>query len=73
MDIFEFKSSVKEKNISVIGVGISNRPLIKFLADAGANVTAYDKRTSEQLGDVYEELSSLGVSFVLGDNYLDNL
>ena len=73
MDIFEFKSSVKEKNISVIGVGISNRPLIKFLAEAGANVTAYDKRTSEQLGDVYEELSSLGVSFVLGDNYLDNL
>lgn len=73
MDILEFKKSVKGKNISVIGVGISNKPLIKFLADAGSNVTAYDKRTKEQLGDTYTQLSALGVNFVLGENYLDQV
>ena len=73
MNILEFKKSVNGKNISVIGVGISNRPLIKYLAEAGAYVTAYDKRTKEQLGDIYEEFSSLGVKFELGESYLDNL
>lgn len=73
MDILEFKSSVLGKNISVIGVGISNRPLIKLLVEAGAKVTAYDRRTAEQLGEIYTELSALGVEFSLGDNYLEGL
>lgn len=73
MDILEFKSSVLGKNISVIGVGISNRPLIKLLVEAGAKVTAYDRRTAEQLGDIYAELSALGVEFSLGENYLEEL
>lgn len=73
MNIIEFKKSVNGKNISVIGVGISNRPLIKFLREAGANVTAYDKRTKEQLGDIYDQFTAIGVNFELGENYLDNL
>jgi len=73
MDIFEFKNYIKEKKVSVIGVGISNKPLIKFLAEAGAEIIAYDKRTKDQLGDAYQEISRLGVKLVLGDNYLDNL
>ena len=69
----EFKLNIKDKKIDVIGIGISNVPLIKFLAINGAKVMACDKRTKEQLGDVYAELSDIGVSFSLGDNYLDNL
>ena len=53
MNITEFKKSVNGKNISVIGVGISNRPLIKYLAEAGANVTAYDKRTKDEFIEVF--------------------
>ena len=53
MNITEFKKSVNGKNISVIGVGISNRPLIKYLAEAGANVTAYDKRTKDEFIKVF--------------------
>ncbi|MCR4693296.1 MAG: UDP-N-acetylmuramoyl-L-alanine--D-glutamate ligase [Firmicutes bacterium] len=73
MNIEEFKKSVKGKKISVIGIGISNRPLIKYLKEAGAVVTAYDKRTKEELGEVFKEMSELGVEMVLGDNYLDKL
>ena len=69
----EFKKSIKGKNIGVIGVGISNLPLIKFLAKNGARVTAYDKRSAEQLGDTYRDLCGLGVSFSLGENYLQTL
>lgn len=73
MDIAEFKNSVKNKKISVIGLGISNRPLIRYLVGLGAEVTAYDKRTAEQLGDIYREFSDLGIKIITGENYLDNL
>lgn len=57
----------------MIGIGISNIPLIKFLAKNGAHVTAYDRRGKEQLGEVYFELRELGVEIFTGENYLDNL
>ena len=69
----EFKKSVLNKKISVIGMGISNRPLIKYLIEYGADVTAYDRRTKEELGDIYSEFSKLGVKIVSGKDYLENL
>ena len=73
MKVAEFKKYINGKKVSVIGIGISNRPLIKYLVDLGAVVTAYDKKTESQLGDIANELKSIGVSLVLGENYLDDL
>ena len=69
----EFKYNVAGKNITVIGIGISNFPLIKYLVSLGANVTACDRRSAEDLGENYTELEKLGVKFNLGDGYLNNL
>ena len=68
-----FKKFVNGKKISVVGIGISNLPLIKFLNENGAIVTAYDKKTQEELGETATELKSLGISLNCGENYLDNL
>ena len=46
-----FKQNIKGKNITVIGIGISNLPLIKYLVKNGANVTACDKHDKEWLGE----------------------
>ena len=73
MDVNSYKQSVKGKHVSVIGVGVSNVPLICFLLDAGAIVTAHDKKDKDQLGETYNELSGRGVSFVLGEDYLKNI
>lgn len=73
MKIEEFKEYISGKNISVIGIGISNRPLIKYLVSLGAHVTAHDKKTEKELGDVAQELKALGVELSFGDGYLDNL
>ena len=73
MNFSEFTQSVKGKNIDVIGIGISNLPLINLLSENGANVTAFDKRNREQLGDIAKELESKGVNLKLGENYLDFL
>ena len=68
-----FRNNIKGKNVAVIGIGISNRPLIGFLAKNGARVTAYDKKSREELGETYAELEKLGVSFRLGEGYLDEI
>lgn len=61
------------KRIAVIGAGVSNTPLIIMLRNAGLPVTVHDKKTASELGDRYRELAGLGVSFVLGEDYLDYL
>ena len=68
-----FESYVNGKHISVIGIGISNRPLIQYLVACGAKVSAHDKKTAEQLGAVANEFTALGVELVLGETYMDNI
>ena len=45
----------------VLGIGISNRPLIRLLRSLGAEVSAYDAKTREALGGEAEALEELGV------------
>ncbi len=68
-----FRESIKGKNITVIGIGISNMPLIEYLCAAGANVTACDRREREKLGDNYDRCVSLGVKLKLGEDYMEGL
>jgi len=68
-----FRKRFENKRVTVIGIGISNRPLIEMLVDAGAAVTACDKKTPEALGKAYEELTARGVTLSLGEGYLDGL
>lgn len=68
-----FRQEIKDKKVSVIGIGISNRPLIDFLLDCGALVTAHDIKTEEQLGETAQELKESGVKLVLGEHYLDDV
>lgn len=72
-DFNEFKEFIKEKNVAVVGIGVSNIPLIKFLVKLGAKVTAFDMKTSEDLGEVAKEFEEMGVKLELGKGYLDRL
>lgn len=69
----EFRKFIKGRRVAVVGIGVSNRPLIYFLLSLGAQVSAFDKKNEEQLKDIAKELKKDGVKIVLGDNYLDNL
>ncbi|MHC1719465.1 MAG: UDP-N-acetylmuramoyl-L-alanine--D-glutamate ligase [Clostridiaceae bacterium] len=72
-DFKEFKSFIKGKKTAVVGLGVSNRPLIDFLINLGAEVSGFDKKNENQFQDVADELKSKGVTLMLGDNYLANL
>ncbi|MBQ7108939.1 MAG: UDP-N-acetylmuramoyl-L-alanine--D-glutamate ligase [Clostridia bacterium] len=73
MTIQEFKNSVRDKKIAVVGIGVSNLPLVRMLADCGARLCVHDKRTKDALGEVYDELKGLNVQMVLGEEYLDKI
>ncbi len=66
-----FKEYIKGKHAAVVGIGVSNTPLIDFLLSCGAKVTARDMKTAENLGDIACELEKKGVSLILGENYLE--
>ncbi len=69
----QFKHGLKGKKVAVLGIGISNIPLIKYLVNLGVDVTAFDKNTSENLKDAYTELQGLPVKYSLGNEYLSRL
>ena len=69
----EFKEFILGKRVAVVGIGVSNIPLIDFLLNLGAVVTAFDKKSREELGDIAADFDNKGVKLELGDNYLDNL
>ena len=69
----KYLESIQGKRIAVIGAGVSNTPLIALLREAGLPVTVHDKKEADALGTRYTELAALGVSFSLGEDYLDYL
>ena len=71
--IQEYLDGLKGKRVAVIGIGVSNTPLIKMLVRAGVDVTACDKRVRAEFGGQTEALESLGVTLKLGADYLDGL
>lgn len=61
------------KRAAVIGLGVSNVPLIRFLRRFGVHVSGRDKASREELAERAEELEQLGVDLVLGGDYLTGL
>ena len=67
-------SKIESGHCAVLGLGISNRPLIDVLRNLGAKkITAYDKKTKEELSPYSLELEKSGVELVTGDGYLDSI
>ena len=73
MTLKEYLSGLVGKHVAVVGAGLSNRPLVALLADAGVDTTVHDKADSAALGAFYDEYSARGVKFRLGEGYLDGL
>lgn len=65
--------TMKGKRVAVIGLGVSNRPLVEGLLDAGIPVLACDKRQREDFGGLIEALERRGMTAALGPGYLDRL
>ena len=70
----EFNRSLKTSKIAIIGVGVSNIPLIEYLVNLKCDITLYDKKNKELLGDdIKNIISKYNIKRFFGDNYLENL
>ena len=65
--------SIQGKKIAVLGLGVSNRPLVRLLLEFGCSVVGCDKTPREKLDTEVLELEKLGCVLHLGDNYLKNV
>lgn len=71
--IKEYFDSLRGKAVAVIGMGVSNIPLIKMMLRHGLKVTVCDRSAIEKIRDQAAELESLGAKLQLGDDYLNML
>lgn len=73
MTLQEYIASLRGKTVAVIGIGVSNTPLLRLLLREGISVTACDRSSREKLGALAGELEAAGAKLQLGDGYLQNL
>ncbi len=73
MKLSEYIRRIKDKKIAVIGIGVSNTPLLELLLKNGCDVTACDKTERAKLGGAAEALEDKGAKLRLGEAYLEEL
>ena len=69
----EYFSSLKDKKIAVLGLGVSNRPLVRLLLEFGCDVIGCDKTPREKLDDEVLALEKAGCKLHVGETYLDGV
>ena len=67
----ELLSNIGNMSVTLLGAGVSNTPLVRFLAERGARVSVRDKKTD--LGDRAEAFTEAGATLILGEGYLDDI
>ena len=70
----DFEKKLKSQKVAVIGLGVSNIPLIEYLHQKYADVTVFDDREEEKLDQiVMNKVKEYGFKFYLGKGNLENL
>lgn len=62
---------IKDKNILILGLGISGVSSAKALKKLGANIIICDSKTEEKLSDYISQLNNIEINFKLGVNKID--
>ncbi|MCD8340595.1 MAG: UDP-N-acetylmuramoyl-L-alanine--D-glutamate ligase [Clostridiales bacterium] len=75
MTFTDYLDSLQGKTVAIIGIGVSNTPLIQLLLRRGIAVTACDRASRAQFGNdaLLRELEAQGAVLKLGEGYLDGL
>lgn len=69
----QYFESLEGKRIAVLGIGVSNRPLIRMLLAHGLHVLACDKTPHDQLDAEVLELEQAGAVLHVGAHYLEQV
>ena len=72
--LIEFNNYLKGRNVAVIGLGVSNIPLIDYLHNIGSIVTVFDSKEIDDIDNkILDKIINYGMSFSFGKEYLKKL
>ncbi|MCI9287230.1 MAG: UDP-N-acetylmuramoyl-L-alanine--D-glutamate ligase [Clostridia bacterium] len=70
----EFNTYLKNRKVAVIGLGVSNLPLLDYLHEKGSIVTVFDDRNTEKISkEAIEKVNKYEFETSFGENNLDKL
>ncbi len=70
----EFNTYLNKRKVAVIGLGVSNEPLLDYLYKLSANVTVFDDRNIEQIPkEIMDKITRYTFEFSFGENNLSKL
>ncbi len=63
----EFKKYIKFKNVAIVGLGVSNIPLINYLNNLGALITVFDQKNEDELNaEILKNVKEKGFKIITG-------
>lgn len=72
--LIEFNNYIKDKKVAIIGLGISNVPLIDYLYDLGAEITVFDNKPIDTIDKkILDKIYEYKLNSSFGENYLTRL
>lgn len=72
--LVEFERYLKNKKIAIIGLGVSNIPLLDYMYEKNAQVTVFDDRTKDKIPeDIIKKINDYSITYFFGEDSLSNL
>ena len=73
-ELIELNNYLKNRKVAIIGLGVSNVPLIDYMHKVGAKVTVFDNRAIEDIPkDTVKKITDYAMEFSFGSNNLSKL
>lgn len=70
----KFENNIKSKKVAIIGLGVSNIPLIDYLYKLGAIVTIFDNRKEKELSEeITSKIKNYNFKYIGGEDNLKEL
>ena len=70
----EFEKYIARKKVAVIGMGVSNIPLLDYFYQKQSHVTVFDKKERDQINqEAMHKIEKYGFEFIGGENSFDKL
>lgn len=70
----QFNKFASGKKIAIIGLGVSNLPLLDYFHDLSCKIFVFDNREKDELDkDIIEKIDNYNIEYFGGENNLENL
>ena len=70
----EFETYIKGKKVAIIGLGVSNIPLLDYLYEKGAIVSIFDKKEKDAFDkELLLKIEKYSFTLYSGKDFLNNL